>query len=119
MAILLITHDLGVMSEVCEVVNVIFSGQIVEKGPKEALLNNPAHPYTQSLMDSIPENFKLENSKKGCFSIIDNQQVNTRGNATGCCYYQRCYKAQELCKIKKPELKIIDENREVACFFIG
>jgi peptide/nickel transport system ATP-binding protein len=99
-AILLITHDLGVVAEICDRVAVMYAGNIVEEGDVRTILKHPAHPYTIGLINSIP---KLEEKKQRLYSIPGN--VPTPGElAAGCRFAPRCESAMEKCCVQMPEL---------------
>jgi peptide/nickel transport system ATP-binding protein/oligopeptide transport system ATP-binding protein len=115
-AIILITHDLGVIAEVAEKVAVMYAGQIVEEADVEALFDDPLHPYTRALLESIPvlgERFEKEgrvelNEIKG---IVPSLYELPRG----CNFYPRCPEAESKCN--KAAISIIStkDNRKVRC----
>lgn len=109
-SIILVTHDLSVASEFCDRVVVMYAGKIVEKGPTRDVIDNPKHPYTQGLLNSIPiidENKKKLEPIKG--NVIDLSEV-----GKGCVFYNRCPYATSACKEEIPMIQT-DENREVRC----
>lgn len=117
-AVILITHDLGVVAEMCNDVAVMYAGQIVEHGSAEDIFYRPAHPYTKGLLDSIPHfesGQKLERLK-----TIPGMVPNLMNLPTGCRFHDRCSYAQEQCKQQSPHLKPVDgktNQHQVSCFF--
>lgn len=111
-SILLITHDLGVVSELAERVIVMYAGQIVEIANIDDLFGNPLHPYTVGLIDSVP---KIDGEIERLQAIKGN--VPAPGSIiTGCRFAARCSKVFDLCTKEVPALKKVDENRSVRCF---
>jgi len=109
-SILFITHDLGVVSELCDRVIVMYAGQIVEKSSVEELFENPKHPYTQGLLKSIP---KLD-SKTETLEQIDGTVPSPLNFPEGCRFADRCPAVMEECRQQDPELDPAGES-EVAC----
>lgn len=111
-SILLITHDLGVVSELAERVIVMYAGQIVEDADIDDLFEKPLHPYTRGLIDSVPT---IDGEIDRLYSIPGN--VPAPGTEiTGCKFAARCSQAFERCKLESPELVEIDGQRSVRCF---
>lgn len=111
-SILLITHDLGVVSEIAERVVVMYCGQVVEEASVDDLFNEPLHPYTQGLMESIPSidgNIEKLNSIPGNVPTPDNLP-------TGCRFAPRCSKAFDKCFHSLPALTEKSAHRSVRCF---
>ena len=112
MAILLITHDLGVVAEMAERVVVMYAGKVVEEAPVKELFKHPAHPYTRGLLASIP---KLDTKENELHVIPGN--VPTLGNMpSGCRFHPRCEHAATVCTIHSPELREPADNHRVACW---
>jgi peptide/nickel transport system ATP-binding protein len=112
-AILLITHDLGVVAESCQRVAVMHAGQLVETAPVLSLFRNPAHPYTRALVRSIPRldrEVALEPIPGAVPSLLD--------PGPGCRYGDRCPLVNERCRREKPRLLHIAPKHSVACFAI-
>lgn len=111
-AIMIISHDLGVINELCDTVAVMYSGVIVEAGPVKEVFSSPLHPYTKGLMESIPtmdkKGIELYTIKGMVPSIYER-------NNSGCSFANRCPKAEEKCFSSKPETKSINK-RKVNCF---
>jgi len=113
MAILLITHNLGIVGDIADRVAVMYAGQIVEIAPAKELLRRPWHPYTQALMDSVP---KLGRDARRLTSIAGNvPQLNAL--PSGCRFHPRCPKAHPQCSQKVPALLEDAPNRWVRCPF--
>ena len=114
MGIILITHDLAVVSQTCERVLVMYLGQVVEEGNTEEVFCYPFHPYTVSLMESIPhmegERNKPLTTIKGTVPLL-NQIPN------GCRFAPRCPKANEKCRKESPGLISITKGRKVRCWY--
>ncbi|MGM0834731.1 MAG: ABC transporter ATP-binding protein [Bacillota bacterium] len=112
-AIMLITHDLGVVAEVCERVVVMYAGKIVEEGEVRTIFKDPKHPYTAGLIKSVPD---MREKKERLYSIPGN--VPKPGSVkTGCRFAERCEHAFERCWTETPELYKADvEGHRVRCF---
>jgi peptide/nickel transport system ATP-binding protein len=113
MSILLITHNLGIVSDMADRVAVMYAGQIVELAPAKELLRRPLHPYTKALIASVP---KLSGDSKRLSAIPGN--VPRIGNfPPGCRFYPRCPSARPECDTTMPELVEIEPNRWVRCLY--
>nr|WP_206529470.1 ABC transporter ATP-binding protein [Brevibacillus sp. SYP-B805] len=111
-AIMMITHDLGVVAEMCHRVVVMYAGNIVEEGDVRTILKNPKHPYTIGLLNSIP---KLEETKERLYSIPGNVPI--PGSLTvGCRFAPRCEHATDQCRAQMPELKTVGEGHRSRCW---
>lgn len=113
MAVLMITHDLGVIAEVADHVAIMYAGQIVESGPADAIFHNPKHPYTQGLLASVP---RLDESRER-LSVIKGTVPSATQFPTGCRFASRCPSAQEQCK-QQPEFVAIDASHTAACWLV-
>ncbi|PTX59061.1 peptide/nickel transport system ATP-binding protein [Melghirimyces profundicolus] len=111
-AILMITHDLGVVAEMCERVVVMYAGQVVEQADIQTLFRDPRHPYTQGLLKSIP---KLDKRTDRLYSIPGNVP-NPRSMPQGCRFAPRCEFAMDICREKEPGLFTLGENRVSRCW---
>ena len=113
MSIILITHDLGVVAQMCDRVNVMYCGQIVESAPVNELFHDPRHKYTQGLLHSIPrldqEADKLDVIQGGVPSIVM--------LPTGCRFHPRCPYATEKCRTAAPEMVQVGEEHFAACHY--
>lgn len=113
MAIILITHDLGVVAEMCKYVYVMYAGQIVETAAIDDLLDHPLHPYTQGLLNSMPERWL---GGERLYSIPGT--VPPPGTKiTGCKFADRCQYCTQLCRMAPPPLRRLDEHRSVRCLY--
>lgn len=111
-AILLITHNLGVVWKMCDSVMVMYAGKTVEYAPVKELYSAPKHPYTWGLLDSMP---KLSTSKQEKLKTISGTPPDLRLTGTCCNFYNRCPYAQDICGKEVPPLILLSENHYVAC----
>ena len=114
-AILLITHDLGVVAQVCDRVAVMYAGQIVETAPVRDLFHSPQHPYTQGLLDSIPKSGPTEHGKR--LPAIPGIVPSLWNLPSGCRFHERCSHCEEKCRTEPPQLDSSTDDRSVRCFF--
>ncbi len=113
-SILLITHDLGVVAEMCSRVIVMYAGKIVEEAPVEILFGNPSHPYTQGLIASVP---KLGSGVK-VLPSIPGSVPDLAAMPEGCRFAPRCKYATDKCRKENPELFQIGENHKCRCWLV-
>ena len=99
-AVMLITHDMGVIAETCDRVAVMYAGRIVEIGPVHEVIHSPAHPYTAGLMASIPD-MAIERER---LNQIDGAMPRLNAIPKGCAYHPRCPRAFDRCTQERPEL---------------
>jgi peptide/nickel transport system ATP-binding protein len=111
-ALLLITHDLGVVAETADRVAVMYAGQIIEEGPAAAVIRTPASPYARDLVDSIPS---YERRGKG-LSTIEGMVPSPANFPKGCRFHPRCRYAVAACSSSVPELELRGASRSVRCF---
>lgn len=113
-AVILITHDLGVVAGMCDHVCVMYAGKIVERAETEKLYAHPAHPYTEGLIKSVP---RMDTTQKGkrLFSI-EGQPPNVIDLPPCCPFHPRCHKAMEVCRHAYPPLRHLGEGHEVSCW---
>jgi len=111
-AFLLITHDLGVVAQMCDSVAIMYAGNIVEEGPVRKIFHSPKHPYTEGLLQCIP---KMDQKQKK-LNAIPGSVPHPRNFPTGCRFYPRCQHAMKKCLSRQPGLIEIDDERFVACF---
>ena len=111
-SILLITHDLGVVAEMCSRVIVMYAGKIVEEAPVGPLFNSPTHPYTQGLIASVP---KLGSGVK-VLPSIPGSVPDLASMPKGCRFAPRCKYATAKCHEKEPELVTVGENQRCRCW---
>ena len=112
-SILFITHNLGIVREIADRIIVMYAGNIVEEGTVDDVFDKPFHPYTNGLIQSLPE-FNIDNHKK--IQPIPGNVPNMSDLPTGCYFHPRCNLANDNCKINKPDLIKISEKRKSRCF---
>ncbi|WP_299055032.1 ABC transporter ATP-binding protein [uncultured Nocardioides sp.] len=111
-ALLMITHDLGVVAGLCDEVNVMYSGRIVESATREKLFARPRHPYTGGLLASIP---RLDTPRGRPLTPIPGSPTQTLPWTTGCAFAPRCANAADDCRTTAPALQA-DDHGELRCF---
>jgi len=109
--VLLITHDLGVVAQVCDRVAVMYAGKIVEFSDVNSIFKNPLHPYTQALLKSLPS----QGIARGALENIQGRVPSLTDWPTGCHFHPRCIHARAICREKAPPLRRAAESQEVAC----
>lgn len=112
MSVIMITHDLGVVAEMCDYVAVMYAGQVVEYQEIKALFRNPQHPYTVGLMKSIPRHDTDMEELEPIRGVVPSPTQLPKG----CAFSPRCPFATELCKEQPPELIMKGEGNEVRCW---
>lgn len=112
MSIIFITHDLGVVAEMCDKVAVMYAGQIIEEGSADSIFEGPLHPYTNGLIDSIP---KLHGDQED-LATIEGSVPSPYHYPVGCRFAERCQFAAAICRTKQPDLVQMGEGRTVRCF---
>jgi oligopeptide/dipeptide ABC transporter ATP-binding protein len=115
MAVILITHDLGVIARICEDVAVMYAGQIVESAPVRALFNDPRHPYTQGLLAAMP---RLTSAAKQPLPIIQGTVPALDRLPPGCRFQNRCPHVMDRCKKRSPEPVQVDDTHWSRCFLL-
>jgi oligopeptide transport system ATP-binding protein len=113
-ATMLITHDLGVVAGMCQRVNVMYAGRIVETAPTSTLFSRPAHPYTQALLAAVPRAGVPRGSR---LAAIQGQPPSLVNVPPGCSFAPRCPKAQARCRVERPELQTVGPDQKAACFY--
>lgn len=114
-SIIFISHDLGVIKEICSDVCVMYAGYIVEKAPVETLFKSPKHPYTMGLINSIP----TADSKGKKLFDIPGKVPSITDNLPGCPFEPRCSFKTTRCSQEFPRFHRIEEGHESRCFFVG
>jgi len=99
-AVMLITHDMGVIAETCDRVAVMYAGRVAEIGPVHRVINQPAHPYTRGLMAAIPD---IDSERERLYQI-DGAMPRLNAIPSGCAFHPRCPQAFERCGLERPEL---------------
>lgn len=115
MSILFITHDLGVIAEVCDDVVVMYAGKLAEVASSKDLFNNPKHPYTQGLLSSIP---RLDDKRKIKLNVIKGMVPSLYEISNGCRFQNRCPYAFELCKKTPPPMYYINKDHYASCYLL-
>jgi peptide/nickel transport system ATP-binding protein len=113
MSVLFITHDMGVVAEMCDEVAVMYAGRIVEVGPVQQVIHEPAHPYTVGLMGSIPS---MDGSRERLLQI-DGAMPRLNAIPAGCAFNPRCPKVFERCRRERPDLLPARSTR-AACWLL-
>ena len=114
-SIIIITHDMGVVSEIADEVLVMYAGRPVERASKKALFANPQHPYTQGLMNSVP---RLDRDSSSRLEAIPGQPASLLNLPQGCSFSNRCSKVHEACSIR-PEFISDTSGHGAACFLVS
>ena len=117
MAIMLITHNLGVVAETARRVVVMYSGKVVEEGPVLEIFKQPQHPYTQGLLRSLPRLEEKAAGKKVRLQEIVGIVPSPYNLPSGCKFHPRCPKAQAICRETEPSLEQLPGRHFSACFF--
>lgn len=112
MSIILITHDLGLVADICERIIVMYGGTIVEQGKLDDIFYRPSHPYTKGLLKSIPR----ANLGKERLNPIHGQPPDMINPPAGCPFVLRCPDAMEVCNIHKPEYTELEQGHGAACW---
>lgn len=111
-SMILITHDLGIVAEICDKVAIMYAGNIVEYASKEKIYTNPSHPYTLGLFHSIP---RLDSDEEW-LDEIEGLPPDPTEEMLGCAFAPRCEKCMERCKKEKPGMVCLDEEHYIRCF---
>jgi oligopeptide transport system ATP-binding protein len=114
MALVMITHDLGIVAETCDRVAIMYAGKIVETGTVERVFNAPAHPYTEALMKALP---KMDEKRKKLFQI-EGEPPNLLTLPTGCSFWPRCRFSMEICRTQYPPMTSLNDGGESACWLL-
>ncbi len=115
LGLLLITHNLGVVARIAQKVLVMYAGRIVEEGPANLLFDDPLHPYTRGLLDSVPYGERVRGRR--LVSIPGSVPPLTK-IPSGCAFRERCPQAMDICGRAQPELKVIRAMRKAACHLL-
>lgn len=120
MAVILITHDLGVVAEAAQKVAVMYAGKIVETAEVEKLFARPLHPYTRGLIESRPLGWAESDAGKGAYlKTIPGTVPGLLNLPPGCHFADRCALAEERCRVSGPALEEIEAGHFVSCFIAG
>lgn len=113
-AVMLVTHDMGVIAETCDRVAVLYAGRVAEIGPVHEVIHRPAHPYTAGLMGSIPA---MDEDRERLLQI-DGAMPRLNAIPQGCAYNPRCPQVFERCRVERPELQANGQTR-AACWLVS
>ncbi len=114
MSVILITHDFGVIAELCEQVLVMYASKIVEEGSVSQIFSNPLHPYTAGLLKSIPR----IGSRQQRLNVIDGNVPSATRLPEGCRFANRCPLSDDYCRNNEPPLEVYEEEHRAACWKI-
>lgn len=114
-SMILITHDLGIVADICDKVAIMYAGRVIEYGDKRALYTNPLHPYTRGLFRSVPDIDEDVDE----LPVIPGLMPDPVNLPSGCAFHPRCSLAKEECRKLRPEMKEFEEGHFVACPFCG
>ena len=114
MAVLIITHNLGVVARYVDRVNVMYAGSLVETGPTDVIYSDPKHPYTIALLASVP---RLDEPKAEELAVIEGMPPNLANLPIGCPFAERCNYVMDQCREVKPELEEVGKDHYRACFY--
>jgi oligopeptide/dipeptide ABC transporter ATP-binding protein len=112
LALIFITHNLGIVAKMCDQVAVMYAGRMVESGPVKQIYNTPAHPYTQALLESIP---RLGDSRKR-LTAIDGQPPDPSAPPPGCAFHPRCPRVMDRCRSEAPPEFRVAEAQTSRCW---
>jgi oligopeptide/dipeptide ABC transporter ATP-binding protein len=112
LALIFITHNLGIVAKMCDTVAVMYAGRLVESGPVRRIFNNPAHPYTKALIESIPR--LGDNTAR--LTAIDGQPPDPSALPPGCAFHPRCPQAMERCRAEAPPPVTVAPEQVAACW---
>lgn len=113
MSIVLITHDLGIVSDICNKIIIMYGGEIMEYGPIEALYSSPSHPYTNGLINSLP---KIDEEVGAQLTPIEGSPVDLMHPPAGCPFAPRCDKCMKVCLTEKPPYFEMEPDHYSACW---
>jgi oligopeptide transport system ATP-binding protein len=113
-ATMLITHDLGVVAGMCQRVDVMYAGRVVEEAPTNTIFAKPAHPYTQALLAAVP---RADVPRGTRLAAIKGQPPNLVNIPPGCPFAPRCPKVQPRCRQERPLLETVGPEQKAACFY--
>ncbi|NOX40791.1 MAG: ABC transporter ATP-binding protein [Alphaproteobacteria bacterium] len=114
MAIVWITHDLGVIAGIADRVMVMYGGQIVEQAPVRELFANPQHPYTRALLETLPS---VTGARSKRLKTIEGQPPALGAHPTACPFRARCRHVMDVCHEQNPAITTLDAGHDVACFW--
>lgn len=111
-SLLMITHNLGIISELCQKVAVMYAGRVIEYGTVKEVFTHPVHPYTSGLLNALP---KLEGPRER-LTAIPGRVADPQNLPDGCRFHPRCESCTEDCRVKTPQMVRINDDHYAACF---
>jgi oligopeptide/dipeptide ABC transporter ATP-binding protein len=111
LSVILITHDLGVLSALADTITVMYAGRVAESGPTSLVMSRARHPYTRGLLDSLPHPEAADRP----LLPIPGDPAGPESRPGGCAFHPRCRFAETPCRTEVPELIRLDDGREMAC----
>ncbi|NEZ47715.1 ABC transporter ATP-binding protein [Clostridium niameyense] len=114
-AVIMITHDLGVVADVAHRIQVMYAGKIIERGTTDEIFYKPKHPYTWALLQSVP---RLDTEHKGELYSLEGTPPDLIKPPIGCPFASRCENCMKICKERMPEITKITDTHEVSCWLI-
>ena len=115
-SIILITHDLGVVADVCSRVIVMYGGLVMEEGTVDEIFYNPQHPYTKGLLESLPE---MEDGQKQKLIPIEGSPPDLSKPPSGCPFAERCPYAKDICREKQPSYYEVEAGHKAMCWLLS
>ncbi|WP_010293100.1 ABC transporter ATP-binding protein [Clostridium senegalense] len=112
-AVILVTHDLGVVADVADRIQVMYAGQIIERGNLDEIFYDPQHPYTWALLQSVP---RLDTKNKDVLYALNGTPPDLIKPPVGCPFAARCEYCMGICREAMPEVTVISDTHEVACW---
>jgi oligopeptide/dipeptide ABC transporter ATP-binding protein len=112
LALIFITHNLGIVARMCDTVAVMYAGRLVEFGPVRQIFDQPFHPYTRALLESIP---RLTDTDAR-LTAIDGQPPDPASLPSGCAFHPRCLKALDRCRVEAPPSYVVGPQQTAACW---
>jgi len=112
MSLVMITHDMGIVAEVTQRVQVLYAGMVAEVAETHSLFKKPNHPYTEALLQAVP---RIDQRKD--LKVIPGNIPNLINPPSGCRFHPRCPYAKDVCKEKVPQLEVTDDGHLAACHF--
>jgi len=113
LALVIVSHDLGVVASVADRVLVMYAGRIVEEGPAERVFATAGHPYTRGLLASVPR----ADDARPVLAAISGNPPDPSALPSGCAFHPRCHLAEQQCRGRRPELQVLGEGQRAACHF--
>jgi oligopeptide/dipeptide ABC transporter ATP-binding protein len=112
LALIFITHNLGIVAKMCDQIAVMYAGRVVEKGPVTRIFNSPAHPYTKALLNSIP---RMSDNRER-LTAIEGQPPDLASMPPGCSFAPRCAMAFDRCRVEAPPEFALDDGHTARCW---